>query len=207
MKKIYLSLQRSIYSTFTMDGTGKWLLKKVYYTFHTQEVISSPGTLTPKRQAREFKYKRESQAQKVRPIPPFMYLQTEFDIYTILCRGSYWHRWQCNKYQMCLWRSCCTGNVAKEPQRPHTLPDAFIGLVNGIVNTREFYDAVFLANTCSGQIICVERENTFAMSVLFQLLVLSEMFEDYVYFAAALMRMDAFWFIFFTISLRGFVLT
>lgn len=53
--------------------------------------------------------------------------------------------------------------LPKVPQVPHTLPDAFIGLVNGTVNTRDFYEAVVLANTCSDQIICWQRKDLCVM--------------------------------------------
>lgn len=53
----------------------------------------------------------------------------------------------------CATRASC-GYVARSPR---TLPGAFISLVNDIVNTRDFYDVVFLANTCSSQIMLEEK--------------------------------------------------
>lgn len=46
--------------------------------------------------------------------------------------------------------------VAMLPDRPVPC-QAFISLVNDIVNTRDFYDVVFLANTCSSQIMLEEK--------------------------------------------------
>lgn len=56
--------------------------------------------------------------------------------------------------------------LPKSPQSPHTLPDAFIGLVNGTANTRDFYEAVVLANTCSGQKNMLEEKRLWDVLVL-----------------------------------------
>lgn len=81
----------------------------------------------------------------------------EFDIYTILWNGDYLASLATQQVPdgNCDVRASC-GNVAKEPNVPPC--ETFIVLVNGIVNTRDFYEAVFLANTCSGQILSVEEK-------------------------------------------------